>query len=214
MFSIFSASRRNTLAALAVGMAFSGAATASTVHEADMPGGMYSNKFAAPTVIANGVTTVRGTGNANQFDFLGFTNLPTAATNVTLAISAPTGIDWSYSAGGQVLYSFDAFKWGWAGTTLTSFQLGKTNPTQFLNLSMAANTTGKLFLGFYFTHGRGMDYGLNINANAIPGAQPQIVLPSQPVVSISAVPLPASLPLLGAALFGVGIFGARRKRRA
>ncbi len=170
-------------------------AGAATISELALPGADFSNSWAAPTVIGTGFDQVQGTGGANNYDILAFTGMAAGAQTVSLTFAAPSGIDWSYAAGGNVLYSTQPFRWGWDGMTAGVVSLGYANPSQTISLALGPSFGGTLYLGLYFTYGQDLGYTVSLPGNAAPPP---------------AVPLPASAWLLGAALAG----GAAVLRRA
>ena len=103
-------------------------AGAATISELALPGADFSNSWAAPTVIGTGFDQVQGTGGANNYDILAFTGMAAGAQTVSLTFAAPSGIDWSYAAGGNVLYSTQPFRWGWDGMTAGVVSLGYAVP--------------------------------------------------------------------------------------
>lgn len=173
-------------------------AGAATVSELSFPGGDFSDSFSAPSMIGAGIDLVQGTGAANNYDILAVTGMMPGAQTVTLGFSAPSGIGWSYAAGGNVLYSTRPFQWAWDGTTAGVVSIGYANPTQSLTLALGPGFTGTLYLGLYFTYGQDLGYTVSLPGNAAPPP---------------AVPLPASAWLLAGGLaLGAGL--RRAKRRA
>jgi hypothetical protein len=172
-------------------------AGAATISELSLPGGDFSDSWAAPSVIGTGFDLVQGTGAANNFDILAFTGMAPGAQTVSLTFTAPSGIGWSYAAGGNVLYSTQPFRWAWDGTTAGAVSIGYANPSQTLSLALGPGFGGTLYLGLYFTYGQDLGYAVSLPGNAAPPP---------------AVPLPASAWLLGGAL-AAGAGAARRARR-
>ncbi|WP_413864914.1 hypothetical protein, partial [Albidovulum sp.] len=171
-------------------------AGAATINELSLPGGDFSNSWAAPSVIGTGFGLVQGTGAANNFDILAFTGMAPGAQTVSLTFTAPSGIGWSYAAGGNVLYSTQPFRWAWDGTTAGAVSIGYANPSQTLSLALGPGFGGTLYLGLYFTYGQDLGYADSLPGNAAPPP---------------AVPLPASAWLLRGAL-AAGAAAARRAR--
>ena len=188
---------------LCLGLLLGVSAGAATLTEADMPGGAFSGAWNAPTEIGAGIDTVAGTGKGNAFDNFVFTALPAGRQTLSFAFQAPSaGFDSSYSAGGQVLYGTEPFRWGWDGTYLASgVQLGAWQPQQTLDLELGDDFTGKLFLALNFTHGD-LRYTISAPSNAA-AAGPGEAAP---------VPLPAGLLLIGSAVAALGVAGYRRRR--
>lgn len=173
-------------------------AGAATISELGLPGGDFSDSWAAPSVIGSGFDLVQGMGGANNYDILAFTGMAPGAQTVTLTFAAPSGIGWSYAAGGNLLYSTQPFRWAWDGATAGVVSIGYANPSQTLSLALGSGFTGTLYLGLYFTYGQNLGYTVSLPGNAAPPP---------------AVPLPASAWLLGTAL-AAGAARARAKRRA
>lgn len=186
------------LAALATTLALALAAPASavTVKESDMSGGSFSSDFRSPTVLAQGTTGVTGTGAFGRNDLFLF-NLPAGAQTLTFSFTVPGLPDWSYSAGGTILTSTSPFRWAWDGARASQFQLYRWKTSDTVTLDLGPAFAGKLYVGLYFTHGRGYSYRVSSNA-AVPAP--------------SVVPLPATGLLLLTALGGAAL--AARRRRA
>ena len=182
-------SRLARIALLALAAACTGAAaSASIVTEG---GGQFSRDWRSPTGIGFGADTVLGTAERqNGHEFLFFSSLGAGAQTLEFAFTAPA---WalssdSYSAGGQILWRTDAFRWAWDGTGAGSFQLGRWTPQQTLRLSFGDDFKGgPLYLGIYFTHGQDVSWSLSAPGN---GAPPAVDAPAP-------VPLPAGLGPLG-----------------
>jgi hypothetical protein len=144
--------------ALTLGLLASGA-SAATLNESDVPGGAFGSSWSSLTEVGAGFDRISGTGSQNAFDNFVFTGLPAGAQTLTFGFSAPEGIDWSYSAGGRVLWSTEAFRWGYDGKDVgAGFQLGKWQPEQTLTLELGEGFTGKLFVALNFTHGVDIRY--------------------------------------------------------
>lgn len=174
-------------------------AGAATITELSLPGGDFSNSWSAPSLIGPGFDLVQGTGGANNYDILAFTGMAPGAQTVTLTFAAPSGIGWSYAAGGNLLYSTQPFRWAWDGATAGVVSIGYANPSQTLSLALGPGFGGTLYLGLYFTYGQNLGYTVSLPGNAAPPP---------------AVPLPATAWLL-ASVLAAGATAARRvKRRA
>jgi hypothetical protein len=176
-------------------------AGAATVNETDLQGGSFSSVFDKPTVLGAGVTGATGTGNSGQHDFFVFTGLPAGAQTLTFSLWAPQGIGFSYSAGGTIKTSTEAFRWGWDGVTAGTFQSGFWDPTDGGTLTLGQAFAGTLHVGLYFTHGANLSWSVSTNAAPAPTA------PAAP----SVVPLPGAGLLLLTALGGAAV-AARRRR--
>jgi len=194
-FAKFSASATVALATLLAQPALS-----ATLNEASLPGGAFSSSWSNPTTIANGYDTITGTGAGNQFDIFAFTGLASGAQSLTFNFAAPSGIGWSYAAGGNLLYSTQPFRWGWDGTTFGVVNSNYYTPNQQVTLNLNAAFAGTLYVGLYFTYGSNLGYSISVPGNA--------ALPPP----VSGVPLPAAGGLMLAGIAGLGGLGARRKR--
>ncbi|MDF2233420.1 hypothetical protein P2H44_12740 [Albimonas sp. CAU 1670] len=204
--------------ALALLFSASGA-LALTVTESES--GEFSSDWAAPTEIGAGVDRIEGIGSGNAYDIFHFTGLSAGAQELTFSFVAPEEIDESYSAGGEIRWSEEAFRWGWDGAATTpAIQVDYYTGPQTLTLSLADDFAGELWLGLYFTHGASLAYTILADVTGVgegdlgaggPGAQPDVGAPSDGD-SASAVPLPPALAMLGAGLAALGV--AARRRRA
>ena len=174
-------------------------AGAATITELSLPGGDFSNSWSAPSLIGPGFDLVQGTGGANNYDILAFTGMAPGAQTVTLTFAAPSGIGWSYAAGGNLLYSTQPFRWAWDGATAGVVSIGYANPSQTLSLALGPGFGGTLYLGLYFTYGQNLGYTVSLPGNAAPPP---------------AVPLPASAWLLASVLAASATAARRVKRRA
>jgi hypothetical protein len=143
-----------------------GATDASTLREADLPGGEFSSDYRAPTRIPAGIGRVSGTGGVGSDDYLLFDLLPGAQT-VTLEFRAPEGIGYSYSAGGVVLFDTEAFAFEWAGTQLpVPIRLDHGRRRQSMTIALPESFGGRLYLALNFTHGEDIAYSLSVPSNA------------------------------------------------
>lgn len=177
---------------------WSAPAGAVTIQESSVPGGDFSNAWATPSVIGNGFDLVQGTGAGNNYDILALTGMTPGAQSVTLTFAAPSGIDWSYAAGGSLLYSTTPFRWGWGwdGTNFGSVFLSYLTPVQTVTLDLDQSFGGTLYLGLYFTFGQDIGYRISLPGN------------------LASVPLPAGALLLSGALAAAGVVrGAGRPKR-
>jgi hypothetical protein len=177
-------------------------AAAVTINEGSFAGGDFSNAWASPTIIGNGYDTVTGAtdgGYTNNNDMLAFTGLAPGAQQVTLTFTAPSGIGWSYIAGGSVLFSTQPFRWGWDGSYAGAFVNSLSTPTSSVTINLDSSFGGALYLGIY-AWGQALGYSVSVPGNA----------PATP----APVPLPAAAGLLGGALAGLGALSRRRAKRA
>jgi hypothetical protein len=185
---------------LACGMVaiLAGPVQAATLSEADVAGGDFSGSFSSPTIVAPGVTEVQGVWQGgNDADILRLSLAP-GAQSVRLSFSplVPIGpTDWSFSAGGAVRWSDQAFRWAWDGSDLGSVSVQHWNRDSdaTLTLVLGDGFAGDLWLGLYGTHGT-LGYSI-----ALEGADPSVV------------PLPAGLGLLASGVVGLALM--RRRRR-
>lgn len=178
--------------------AAAGGATAATLSESDMAGGAFGASWDRLTEVGAGVTTIAGTGSQNSFDNFVLTGLSGGAQDISLRFAAPGDIGHSYSAGGTILYSTQAFKYGWDGNRLGSVQVDYSKPEQSLILSLGDDFAGLLYLALNFTHGSDLAYTIGLPAGA----------------SVAPIPLPAGLVLLGSAIGALGLAQMRRRKAA
>ncbi|SFH90120.1 hypothetical protein [Albimonas pacifica] len=230
---MFAASRRAAgfvraaLAGIVLAVLPAVGAQALTVSESTA--GEFSSDWSNPTEIGAGVDRVSGTGSANAYDILHFTGLAAGAQALTLSFVAPEGVDWSYAAGGSVLWSEDPFRWSWDGATAGEVRLDYYGREQTVTLALPDGFAGDLYLGLYFTHGAGLAYtilaelgapipggGIDPGQPTLPGGEAQFPPAGDPVDSGSAspVPLPPALAMLGAGLAALGVASRRRRRAA
>ena len=205
-----------------VSLALFGVSAASALTLSETDAGEFSSDWSSPTVVGAGYSTVSGTGSANAYDIFHFTSLTSGAQDLTITFAAPPGIDSSYSAGGQVLWSLDAFRWGWDGIYVNpEVQVDASRTSQTLTLSLPDSFDGDLYLGLYFTYGASLAYQIvadvtgtdGSSGGSIPTAPTSPELPSGGGSAVSAVPLPPAMLMLGAGLAGLG-FVARRRAAA
>ena len=185
------------LLAMAVALAaFASPASAATVNEGSFAGGDFSNRPASATAIASGIRTVTGTLRRGDRDVLSFTGMKTGAQTVALDLAAiGAGPLWT----GSLRYSTTPFRSSASGTLGGSILMLNAPPTmvsltQTLSFNLGATFGGTLFLMLNLSRGTGANYALTI-----PGNVP------------AAVPLPASMLLLGGAIAALGPL--RRKGR-
>jgi hypothetical protein len=175
---------------------------ASTLNEADMPGGAFGASWNTPTTVGAGVTAITGTGNQNWFDNFVLTALPAGAQTISLTFTAPAGIGWSYAAGGNILWATQPFRWGWDGTTLGTVHTDYYTRSRSIDLVLGPSFSGSLWLALNFTYGSNLAYTVGLPSNAVVAPAP----------TPAPVPLPAGLWLIGSALGIIGL-AARRGRR-
>jgi hypothetical protein len=198
-----------TLLAATLALGAAASAMAATVSETDL--GEFSSDFRAPTVIANGATTVNGVwSSGGDYDLLAFTGLKAGAQTVTLSFAplSPIGpTDWSFSAGGTVNYKTSPFQWSaWEGITAATVGIQHWNRDKVFDyvITLGDDFAGQLYLGLFGTYGT-LKYTISAPGNAAPAVTAPVQVPA-------AVPLPAAAPLLIAGL-GALAFAARRRRR-
>jgi hypothetical protein len=188
-------------AAMLAAVSIPAMAGATTVREADLPGGAFGSSYLHPTEIGAGIDRVTGIGSQNVFDTLLFTGLPSGAQQIRIDFEAPTGYGYSYSAGGVVFYGTTlANQWDWSKPS-RQVQVGYHTPAQSIVLDLLDTFSGNLFVALNFTHGTNLAYTVSAPSNAGPATP-------------SAVPLPAGLLLIGTAMGGLGLAGLRRRRAA
>ncbi len=203
------------VAGLVVGLGAAGAATLTP----QSVGGAYSSDYRAPTQVGQGFTTITGTGSSNQMVELALTALPAGVQTLTISFSLPAGVTqqgpsngWSfYGAGGNILYSigqpFQNSPYG--GTSLGAFGVNNASPSAFaqsLTLSLGSAFSGTLYLGLNFTYGSNLAYSIDVPSNVA-----AVVLPPPPP-SVSPVPLPGTLGLLGGGIALLMLARPRRRR--
>jgi hypothetical protein len=74
---------------------------AAAVHEGNLTGPGFSDAYAAPTLLGEGVRQVTGTGASQAFQFFTFT-LPAGAQALSFDFWSPEGVGYSYSPGNLV----------------------------------------------------------------------------------------------------------------
>lgn len=192
-------------------LALAGAVSAATLSEADV--GDFSGDFLKPTVIANGATTVTGLwSQGNDYDLLAFTGLKKGAQSLTLSFAPTSPIgstDYSFAAGGTILYKTSAFLYSaWEGTYLAGVGIQHWNRNGVFDyeIRLGDSFDGALYLGLFGTYGT-LKYTITAPGNA---AAVVAQLPAAP----SAVPLPAGAPLLLVGLGALALVKRRKRVRA
>lgn len=138
---------------------------ATTLSEAELPGGEFSGDFRAPTRIPARVSQISGTGGVGSDDYL-ILDLAPGAQTVALEFRAPEGIGYSYSAGGVILFDTVAFAYEWAGTQLSEpIRLDHRRRQQTMTIPLPESFGGRLFLALNFTHGEDIAYVLLVSAD-------------------------------------------------
>ena len=189
--------------ALSLALAVAAPAAATVLTEAD---GSFSRHWHSPTAVGQGVETILGTvEKQNTREFLALTGLRPGAQTLSFVFTAP---DWalssySYSAGGQVLWSTSPFHHEWDGTGAGAFQLSRWMPQGTLDLALGEDFHGPLYLGIYTTHGRDVAW-------SIAASSPESV----PEVAAVPLPAPAAHVAVGLSLLaGLGLRGASGLRK-
>lgn len=155
----------NTTGTAAMAGASDPADAATAFNEADLPGREFSADYRAPTRVPAGVDRVIGTGSIGSDDYLRF-DLAPGAQRVVLEFHAPEAVDYSYSAGGVVLFDTRAFAFEWAGTQLpVPIRLDHRRRQQSMTITLPESFGGRLFLALNFTHGEDIAYALSITGN-------------------------------------------------
>jgi hypothetical protein len=165
---------------------------AGAVTLAETSAAPFGGRWSAPTAVAPGVSRIEGTGAQNVHDFLVLADLAAGAQTLTFTFAAPERVDWSYSAGGQVLWSEDAFRWGWDGATAFAFGLDHGVRSAVATLALGeAFAGGALHLGLYFTHGA-LAYAIEAPSNAF-NAPAAVPLPAAGLLLVVAAAALAAL---------------------
>lgn len=218
---------RNTQAAALFSAALiSAPAAAATLHEG---AGNFSNNWTTPTVLASGTKSVTGTGApdggraADRFDVFQFSGLAPGATSVVFdfSLTGPLRPHRYAGGGGSIYYSFlpfsgayysnqedgaisaahDLFGGNFSATYDPWAIAGSNRGASSFSLDLGDDFAGDLFLALDFTYGAQISYDIQspswdtASSDALP----------------SAVPLPASVLMLIAAISGVGFVARCRK---
>lgn len=186
-------------------LAFAARGAAATLTPSAL-GGSYSSSYNAPTLVGAGYTEVDGIANPGQTIDLAFTALPAGAQTLSFTFSLPATVGvqgpanhWAYvNGGGTALYSTSPFAFDWAGSYLGTFGVANYSAsamTDTLTLSLGSAFSGTLYLGLHFTFGSPLNFSISAPSNALAAAGS-----TNPVSSISPVPLPPGLLLLAGGL--------------
>lgn len=190
-----------------------GPASALTVSELDA--GEYSSDWSSPTLIANGTSAISGTGTAGDTDIFAVGGLASGAQVLTLSLSGADAFTDSYlNGGGSIRYSSTPFAYNWDGLNPGDFGISydpfqavsaSNNLTASRSITLDSSFGGTLYLAMIFTYGNApLSYGIDLSSALLPG---------NPLVeSPSAVPLPATAPLLLTALAGLLLMRRRQPR--
>ncbi len=181
---------RRTAAGLVLASAGVAGAAATTLLEAELPGGEFSGDWRAPTVVAAGIDRIAGTGGLQSDDYFLFIHLPPGAQSLVFRFDAPAGIGYSYSAGGTILFDTKPFDYEWAGTWSATVQLDHNRRQQSVTLTLPDSFRGQLFVALNFTHGEGIEYSIDVPSNALILARTHADLPRIPLPASSALPGP------------------------
>lgn len=181
-------------------------AAASVLSEADAP---FSRSWSQPTEIGQGADAILGTAEVqNGHEFIVLTGLRAGGQTLSFTFETP---DWalssdSYSAGGQILWSTDPFRWAWDGTSAGAFQLDRWTTERTVDVILGDDFAGPLYLGVFLTHGSDVAW------NAFAPGNAAIPTPAMPAPGV--VPLPAGMWLMIAALALLVGLGRRKGRAA
>ncbi len=206
---------RRIAAAAAIAVVGASGASAATLWEAETPTGAFSSSWSSPTAVGAGFTSIRGTGAGNVYDNFVFTSLPLGAQTLELVFEAPSAVDWSYSAGGSILWATQPFRWGWDGTEASKVQLDYYTRTRTVTLSLPETFNSALYLALDFTHGANFSYEIKALSNAVAGPSvpvgPGGLSPIGSADAVGVVPVPAAAALLVSGLAGLGALRLRRR---
>lgn len=206
---------RRVAAAAILASASAPIASAATMWEAETPSGTFSADWSSPTEVGAGFTSIRGAGTANVYDNFVFTALPAGAQTLEFVFDAPSAVDYSYAAGGSIMWATQPFRWGWDGTEGPKIQLDYYTRSQTLTLSLPDTFDTALYLALNFTHGANISYEIKAISNAVAGpALPAGPggLPPMGADAPAVVPVPAAAALLVSGLAGLGALRLRRRR--
>lgn len=190
------------LTGLLLALAAATPAAATVITESDA---QFSRHWHSPTSIGSDVDLILGTAEKqNAHEFLALTGLATGAQTLSFVFEAPewARTSYSYSAGGQVLWSTNPFRYAWDGAAVGTFQLSRWSPFGTLDLVLGDDFAGSLYLGFYITHGSDVSWSLSA-----PSAR-------APATEAAPVPLPASAGFVLGGFIMLGLFSLARRRLA
>jgi hypothetical protein len=186
----------NTIAAIAIGLAATsiGSAQASTI-DVDFSGGGVTADLVLNVV---GGQAISGTGVLTDSAISA-----TAMSMSLVTLSTPTV---SNLGGGGLSYRFGG------GTDL----IGDTSVPidgDGLVFKVATPSSPALQLGANLWSNGGSSYTLFLAGNSLTGNGPIVYDPINGTASVSAVPVPAALPLFGSAVFGIAVAARRRVKK-
>ncbi|MEM6744421.1 MAG: hypothetical protein AAF676_11885, partial [Pseudomonadota bacterium] len=152
------AARIAAAAVLAASLAAPVQAVTAVDSDADRAG---RDDYKSPLSIGPEATRIEGRGAQHDQDHFLLSGVPAGPQTLTLIFEGPEEVDWSYSAGGQVLWLDRPFEWSaWDGRRAGGFQLDKRGGALAeVIVDLGESFQGGLVhLALHFTHGRDIAY--------------------------------------------------------